>query len=162
MSIFKENTPKMTKQEYEDSRTLEALQRYKKDQESKKKIIKPFGQIVSEIIGDDNYMQFEYKTGLSADMFYTLKKRVDRSRPCQKNTIVSLCIGYGVDIQIANQLLESEGSGFNPLNDIDSAYIMLLTEFRGKSVEDCNKILEKMEIPPRNRLGHYARKKYNC
>lgn len=158
MSIFKEENRRNAMSEYEKKRMQEVLKRYNEDIERNKKIIKPFGQIVEDILGDDTYQQFEYKTGLSPNMFYELKKRIGKDNQCQKNTIVSLCVGYDLGLQIANELFCSEGSGLNPHSDRDLAYVMLLTEFRGKSIDECNEILEMLKIKPRDRLGTYARK----
>lgn len=158
MSIFKDNTIKKTKAEYEEERLVHILERREKDREKNNQVITPFCEIAKRIIGNDNYKQFEYKTGLSANMYYDIQKRKGKDTPCQKSTIVSLCIGYGMGLQVANELLKSEGSAFIPNCDRDEAYIILLTEFRDKSIDECNYILEKMNIKPSDRLGQYARK----
>ena len=169
MSIFKSNTgnthiSESQKQqifdEYENNRTAEILKRFYDDIEKNQRMIKPFSEIVQEIIGDDDYHQFQYKTGLSADMYYNLPKRINKENPTKKSTIVSLCIGYNVGIQVALELMRSQGSYFSPHNDIDNAYVMLLTEFRGKSVEECDRILEQLniKIPSTSRLGVHATK----
>ncbi len=91
-------------------------------------------------------------------MFYNLRKWVGRKKPCSKSTIVSVCVGYDVGLKIAEELLRSQGSLFNPHNKIDSAYITLLSEYRGKTVDECNVLLEKLEIKKDDRLGTCARR----
>lgn len=169
MSIFKSNTvnthiSESRKQqifdEYENNRTAEILKRFYDDIEKNQRMIKPFGEIVQEIIGDDDYNSFQNKTGLSANMYYTLLSRTDKKKQTKKSTIVSLCIGYNVGIQVALELMRSQGSYLNPHSDIDNAYVMLLTEFRGKSVEECDEILEQLniEVSKDYRLGVHATK----
>ena len=48
-----------------------------------------------------------------------------------------------------------------PHNKIDSAYITLLSEYRGKTVDECNVLLEKLEIKKDDRLGTCARRLAN-
>lgn len=155
MSIFKsdnnnvrisESQKQILFDEYENKRTTEILKRFYEDLEKNQRMIKPFSEIVREIIGDDNYMTFQYKTGLSTNMYYSLLNRTNRKSQTKKSTIVSLCIGYNVGIQVALELMHSQGSCLNPHSDIDCAYTMLLTECRGKSVEECDRILEQLNI----------------
>lgn len=164
MSIFKDN--KLEKEKikeavivkYEEEQEQQIIQRYEEDYSNNLKMIKPFNEIIGNIFGDDTYDEFQAKTGLGHDMFYSLKKRVNRDNPCNKSTIVSVCVGYNVGLQIAQELLRSQGSSFNPHSKRDSAYIMLLTQYRGKTVEECNELLEKVGIRKSFRLGACARR----
>lgn len=164
MSIFKEDKPNKEKiekgiiEKYNEEREKQIIRRYNDDIQNNEKMIKPFTEIIKDIIGDDTLDEFQDKTELGKDMFYNLKKRVNKDNPCRKSTIVSVCVGYGVGLQIAEELLRSQGSSFNPHSDRDSAYITLLTEYRGKSIEECNKLLEKLNVRKEDRLGVCARR----
>lgn len=164
MSIFKETTSTLKKTEeeiiikYEENRDTEIIKRYKEDCYKNEKMIIPFTKLFAEIIGEDSYHEFMIKTGLSQSMFYDLQHWVSKKRPCSRPTIISVCVGYNVGLQIAQELLRSQGSYFNPHNEIDSAYILLLTEYRGKSIDECNKILDKLKISKSFQLGVHARK----
>ncbi len=164
MSFFKddklieEKIKEEVKEKYEEEREQQIISRYEKDYSNSQKMIKPFIEIFAEIIGTDTYNEFLEKTGLGKDTFYNLKKWVNRDNPSSKVTIVSVCVGYNVGLQIARELLRSQGSSFNPHSKNDSAYMMLLTECRGKTVEECNEILEKVGIKKNCRLGVCARR----
>lgn len=163
MSIFKDNVHEKEKaekeiiQKHEKEREQQIITRYKEDILNNQKMIKPFIEIIAEIIGNDTREEFMDKTGLSKDMYDNIKKQ---TTPHKKQTIVSVCVGYDAGIQIAEELLQSQGSYFNPHSKIDSAYILLLTEYRGKSVDECNELLERLEIKKEERLGVCARQPY--
>lgn len=164
MSMFKDNMIENEKvkrdiiEKYEEEHEQQIVQRYKEDMENNEKMIKPFSEIMREIIGTDTYIEFQNKTELGYDLFYKVKGSVDAKTQCAKNTIVSVCVGYNVGLKIAEELLRSQGSSFNPHNKTDSAYIMLLTEYRGKTVSECNELLEKLGIRKSYRLGVCARR----
>lgn len=164
MNIFKDDKLEKEKikkeviEKYEEEHEQQIIRRYKRDYENKQNIIKPFTEIFEGIIGGDGYKKFQDKTELGVSMYYTLKGRVNKEDPTSKATIVSVCVGYNVGLQIAEELLRSQGSSFNPHGKRDSAYIMLLTEYRGKTVEECNKLLEKLGIEKKYWLGTYTRK----
>lgn len=166
MSIFRDNVHEKEKaekeiiQKHEKVREQQIITRYMEDILNNQKMIKPFIEIISEIIGNDTCEEFMDKTGLSKDMYYTIKNQTAKDKPHKKSTIVSVCVGYDAGIQIAEELLQSQGSHFNPHSKIDSAYILLLTEYRGKSVDECNELLERLEIKKTDRLGVCARQPY--
>lgn len=166
MSIFKDNeyekeiAEKEIIQKHEKEREQQIIARYKEDVLNNQKMIKPFTEIIMDIIGTDTREEFMDKTGLSQDMYYNIKNQTAIDKPHHKNTIVSVCVGYDAGIQIAEELLKSQGSLFNPHSKVDSAYILLLTEYRGKSVDKCNELLETLEIKKTDRLGVCARQPY--
>lgn len=157
-NLEKEKVRKETIEKYEEALEQQIIQRFREDQSNNEKIIKPFTKMIEDILGDDTYDEFQAKTELGHDMFYSLKKRVNKDNPCNKSTIVSVCVGYNVGLQIAEELLRSQGSSFNPHSERDAAYIMLLTECRGKTVEECNDLLEKIGVKKSFRLGACARR----
>lgn len=163
MSIFKDNeyekeiAEKAIIQKYEKEREQQIIARFNEDILNNQKMIKPFTEIIMEIIGTDEWGDFMNKTGLSKDMYYNIQ---NQSMPHKKRTIVSVCVGYDAGVQIAEELLQSQGSHFNPHSKTDSAYILLLTEYRGKSVDECNELLKRLEIEKADWLGVYARQPY--
>lgn len=164
MSIFKdydlekEKIRKEAIEKYEEEHERQIISHYDEDCNKSEIIVKSFQKILKDIIGEDTYIQFQDKTGLSANMFYDLKKWVGRQRPSSKSTIVSVCVGYDVGLKIAEELLRSQGSILNPHNKTDSAYIVILSEYRGKTVDECNALLEKLGIKKTDRLGTCARR----
>lgn len=48
-------------------------------------------------------------------MLYRLKKQVDEKDPPQRNTLITVCIAYKLDLMMAQALLYSLGLGFNRL-----------------------------------------------
>lgn len=93
---------------------------------------KPFSELISEILEGETYMTFAEKTHLSENMLYRLKKQVDEKDPPQRNTLVSVCVGYNLDLMMTQALLYSLGLGFNRFSKRDYAYTFLLTRCRGK------------------------------
>lgn len=164
MSIFrddklvKEKIKEEVIEKYEEEQEQQIISRYNEDYSNSQKMIKPFKEIFADIVGTDTPAEFEEKTGLRGQMLSTLKKWVNRETPSSKGTIVSVCVGYNVGLPIAQELLRSQGSSFNPHSKRDSAYIMLLTECRGKTVEECNEILKKIGIKKTFRLGVCTRR----
>ena len=160
MDVFKNDKYEKEKtiKEYEKNREQQIIKRFEEDCYNNEKIIKPFSEIFKNIIGEDSYVRFERKTGLGKSMFYALQNRVGKDEPTSKGTVVSICVGYEMGLTIAKELLESQGSSFNPHSKRDTAYIMLLTEFRGKKIDECNKVLEEIGIPKKYWLGNYTKK----
>lgn len=119
---------------------------------------KSFREMIREILDGETDMSFSYKTGLSPNMLSRLRNRVDKNDPPQRSTLISVCIGYDLDLMMAQSLLYSLGLGFNRFSDRDYAYTFLLTRCRGKSIEECNEIIEKLGVSKKYWLGSYARK----
>ncbi len=92
------------------------------------------------------------------------------SDPAAKSTIMSVAVGYHLDINMVLALLELNGSGFNRFNDRDYAYTYILTRHRDKDIDECNEILKKLGIREtywlgsgersRSKQGRSDRKKY--
>lgn len=120
--------------------------------------IKSFSTLINEILAGETEGTFSKKTGLSPNMFSRIRKYVDRKDPPQRNTLISIAVGYNLDFQITARLLESLGSGFILSNERDYAYQFILTNCRGKSVDECNEILADLGIEEKYWLGAHARK----
>lgn len=132
---------------------------FQRDYANSTKYNKSFRELITEILEGESDMSFFYKTGLSPNMLYRIKKRVDQQDPPQRNTLISICIGYKLDILMTQALLYSLGLGFCHTNLRDYAYSFLLTRCRGKSVEECNEILKELGVAEKYYLGSFARKK---
>lgn len=129
------------------------------DYENSTKYNKSFSELISSVLKDETYMSFANKTQLSENMLYRLKKQVDEKDPPQRSTLISVAVGYNLDLMMTQALLYSLGLGFNRFSKRDYAYTFLLTRCRGKTIDECNEILEKLEIEEKYWLGSYAKKK---
>lgn len=129
------------------------------DYDTFSKYNKSFGELISEILEDETYMSFAEKTQLSENMLYRLKTQVDKKNPPQRNTLISVSVGYNLDLMMTQALLYSLGLDFNRFSERDYAYTFLLTRCRGKSIDECNEILKGLKIEQKYWLGSYARRK---
>lgn len=132
---------------------------FEKDFANSTKYNKSFREMICEILEGETYQSFECKTGLCPNMFYRLKHSVDEKDPCQRNTLLTVCIAYNLDLLMTQALLNSLGLEFNRHSRRDSAYAYLLTRCRGKSINECNEILSGLGIPKTYWLGVHARNK---
>lgn len=132
---------------------------FQKDFEMSAKCNKPFRELISEILKGETYTKFAERTQLSPNMLYRLRTQVDVKDPTSRNTIISVCVAYKVDLMMTQALLSSLGVGFNRFIKRDYAYTFLLTRCRGKSIDECNEILKKMGIEEKYWLGLHARKR---
>lgn len=128
------------------------------DYDNSTKYNKSFRELINEILEGESADSFEYKTGLSPNMLYRLRKQVDEKDPPQRSTLISVCVGYDLDLMMAEALLYSLGLGINRHSKRDYAYSFLLTRCRGKDIDECNEILKKLGVEERYYLGHHARK----
>ena len=133
-------------------------QEFLDDYEKSTRYNKSFSQLISEILDGETYSSFAEKTHLSENMLYRLKKQVDEKDPPQRSTLISVAVGYGLDLMMTQALLYSLGVGFNRFSRRDYAYTFLLTRCRQKKVDECNEILEKLGIEKRYWLGSYAKR----
>lgn len=116
------------------------------DYEKSTKYNKSFSELISDVLEDETYMSFADKTELSANMLYRLKNQVDEKDPPQRSTLISVAVAYNLDLMMTQALLYSLGLGFNRFSKRDYAYTFLLTRCRGKSIAECNAILEELGI----------------
>ena len=73
-------------------------------------------------------------------------------------TVMSVCVGLGLDVLTTESLLKSAGLAFSPVNRVHFAYIYLLENCKGMNIEDCNNILESFGIDKKDFLGTIPRK----
>lgn len=134
------------------------VRQFEKDFANSTKYNKSFSEMIGEVLEGETYMSFGNKTKLSENQLYRLRKRVDEKDPPQRNTLISVCIAYDLDLMMTQALLHSLGLDFNRFNKRDYAYTFLLTRCRGKSIDECNEILKELGIEEKYWLGTYARK----
>lgn len=141
---------------YEEWEKLE--REFFNDYEKSTKYNQSFGELISHVLECETYMSFADKTQLSENMLYRLKKQVNEKDPPQRSTLVSVAVAYNLDLMMTQALLHSLGLGFNRFSRRDYAYTFLLTRCRGKTIDECNEILEELAIEKKYWLGSYARK----
>lgn len=134
------------------------VRQFERDFANSTKYNKSFSEMIGEILEGETYMSFAEKTKLSENQLYRLRKQVDEKNPPQRNTLISVCIAYDLDLMMTQALLHSLGLDFNRFNKRDYAYTFLLTRCRGKSIDECNEILKELGIEEKYWLGTYARK----
>lgn len=134
------------------------VKQFERDFANSTKYNKSFSEMIGEVLEGETYMSFAEKTKLSENQLYRLRKQVDEKDPPQRNTLISVCIAYDLDLMMTQALLHSLGLDFNRFNKRDYAYTFLLTRCRGKSIDECNEILKELGIEEKYWLGTYARK----
>lgn len=134
------------------------VKQFERDYANSTKYNKSFSEMIGEILEGETYMSFGNKTKLNVNQLYRLRKRVDEKDPPQRNTLMSVCVAYDLDLMMTQALLHSLGLDFNRFNKRDYAYTFLLTRCRGKSIDECNEILKELGIEEKYWLGTYARK----
>ena len=144
---------------YEKSAWEKVEAQFKKDYDRYNSHIKSFNTLINELLKDETEGTFARKTGLSLNMFSRIRSVVDRENPPLRSTLMSIAVGYHLDYQITARLLQSLGLDFILSNKRDYAYQFLLTNCRGKSVDECNEILKCLGIEEKYWLGFHARKK---
>lgn len=137
---------------------LEIKKQFENDFTRYNQHIKSFDTIIGEILKDEKRSRFVEKTHLSENMFYRIKHCVDKKDPPKRNTLMSVAVGYNLDLPLTEALLDSLGLSFILSNPRDYAYQFLLTRCRGKSIDECNEILKCLGIEEKYWLGIYARK----
>lgn len=142
---------------YDEWRKLE--KEYQEDLEKSNRHIKSFQQLINEILDGETDMSFAHKTNLNPNMLYRLRHSTNAKNPPRLSTIISVCIGYDLNITLAQDLLRSLGLGFNPHKNRDCAYIFLLTRCRGKDIPNCNLILKELGLKDNELLGASTREK---
>ncbi len=142
---------------YEEWEKLE--KEFLNDYEMSTKYNKSFRELISEVLEGETYKSFAEKTQLSENMLYRLKTQIDEKDPPQRNTLITVAIAYNLDFMMTQAILHSLGLDFNRFSKKDYAYTFLLTRCRGKKIDECNDILEKLGIEEKYRLGYHARRK---
>lgn len=83
------------------------VKQFERDYANSTKYNKSFTEMIGEILEGETYMSFGDKTKLSANQLYRLRKRVDEKDPPQRNTLMSVCVAYDLDLMMTQALLHS-------------------------------------------------------
>lgn len=139
---------------------LDVLEKqFNKDFNTYNENVQSFSELISNILVHETAGTFERKTGLSQNMLSRMKNQISKKDPPKRNTLMSVCVGYNIDLPLASRLFDSLGVAFSYQSKRDYAYVFLLTECRGKSIDECNEILERLGIEECYWLGSHARYK---
>ena len=136
-------------------------EKFVKDYELTLKNNKPFHEIVKEIMKDRNLTieQLVDKSGLATQTVHRLRsgktknnKGVEVEYFPYLNTIISFAIACDLDMLMTITLLDSLGYGFRRTYDVHYAYCYLIVNCRGKSISECNEVLEQLGIDEKYQL----------
>lgn len=115
-----------------------------------------YEQIVSGLMkkkGVDTCQASEL-TGLNETLF----KNLDRpGGNILKRFVISIAVGFQLDVHLTEYILESCGMRFQESNKVDKAYIYLLENCKGKGIEYCNAVLRDLGIEGKDMLGELTR-----
>lgn len=141
-------------QQKEQNSVWAEYDRFKKDYENSLKTNIAFPIIVRE---------FMDSSGLTIEALQA-KSKIDRRTICRlrsgliktktremeylpnMKTIIAFCIACDLDVGNAITLLEALGLSFKRTSKIHYAYLHLITYCRGKTITECNNVLESFEI----------------
>ena len=98
-----------------------------------------------------NSLIFKEKTLLDDSMYSRI---ISNERTPSFRTAMAICIGLGVDVLTARQMLEGAGFTFSPSKE-HQAYSYILSALHGKSIDECNAFLESISVKP---LGNREKK----
>lgn len=120
---------------------------------------KTYGQIVAGVmnkLGIDEKEAAE-RTKLSRSLFTHLD---EPGGSVQKRFIVSIAVGFGLDVHMAEYMLEACGMRFCSYDRVDKAYIYIIENYKGKDIETCNAVLKELGIEGKYMLGELERGSY--
>jgi hypothetical protein len=100
-----------------------------------------------------NSVTFKEKTHLDDATHSRIVNRAEKEWSLR--TVMAVCVGLGVNAQIADKLLAAAGHTLSASRE-HQLFSFLLTSLEGKSIDECNTFLESMEITP---LGNRSRKR---
>ena len=115
-----------------------------------------YEQIIAGLMQKKNISTAEASelTGLNEILFKNLDKPGGR---IQKRFIISIAVGFNLDVHLTEYILESCGMTFCESSKVDKAYIYLLESCKGKDISDCNAILRDLGIEGKDMLGELSR-----
>ncbi len=140
--------------------TPEEKAKFERDYELTADAQKTCGQIILAIMDKKKIspLRATQLTGLNQSVFRKLK---DPKCTIPKPLVVSIGVGFGLDVHLTEYILESNGMCFNTNERLDKAYISLIEEHKGKDIETCNAILRDFGgIEEKHFLGAHERGLY--
>ena len=93
-------------------------------------------------------------TGLNENLFKNLSKP---GGTIQKRFVVSIGVGFQLDVHLTEYILESCGMRFCESSRLDKAYIYVLQNCKGKGIDECNGVLRDLGIEGKDMLGSLTR-----
>lgn len=93
-------------------------------------------------------------TGLNESLFKNLNKPGGN---ILKRFIISIAVGFKLDVHLTEYILESCGMTFCESNKVDKAYIYLLESCKDRDIWECNVILRDLGIDGKDMLGELTR-----
>ena len=133
----------------------EEYDKFKADYECSLKHNKPFSVMVTEIMDEKGITieKLSEKSAISVSTINRLRSGVIKNKYGEEveylpftNTIVAFCIACDVDMLMTITLLESLGLSFKRTSEVQYAYCYLIINCRGKTIDECNKVLENLNI----------------
>lgn len=120
---------------------------------------KTYGQIVIGIMKKLNIDATEAakRTGLNKSLFMDLDKP---GGSIQKRFVVSIAVGFGLDVHMTEYILEACGMRFCSYARVDKAYIYIIESYKGADIETCNGVLKELGIEGKYMLGELERGYY--
>ncbi|MBA9085096.1 hypothetical protein FHR92_001558 [Fontibacillus solani] len=121
---------------------------------------KTYGQVISGIMAKMKIdaKKAEELTGLNRNLFTHLD---EPGGSILKRFVISIGVGFGLDVHTTEYILESCGMRFNVNDRLDRAYIHLLEEHKEKDIEACNAILRDLGVDGKDMLGELERGAYS-
>lgn len=95
------------------------------------------------------------KTRLPKKAFDNLSDPEKLSIP--KRYVVSIAVGFGLNLHLAEYILESAGMRFNTNDITDCAYAYIIQKHAKEPIEDCNAILQELGVRGDKLLGELSR-----
>jgi len=92
-----------------------------------------------------NSIVFKEKTLLGDAMYSRIVNNDIRSPSF--HTVMTICVGLGLNVKMAEQLLNTAGYAFGVTEEFQ-VYHFILTSMNGYSIDECNTFLEHMGMEP--------------
>lgn len=120
---------------------------------------KTYGQIIAGIMKkkEIDAKKAEELTRLNRKLFKNLD---EPGGSIKKRFVVSIAVGFGLDVHMTEYILESCGMRFNTNDRLDKAYIYIIENYKGCSIDDCNGILRDLGVDGDDMLGELERGSY--
>lgn len=117
-----------------------------------------YGQVLLRIMkkGEISPAKAERLTGLNRSLF-SEEKLKQPGGSVLKRFVVSIGVGFNLDVHLTEYLLELCGMKFNESNYVDKAYIYVLEECKEKNIKECNTILKELGVTGKDLLGELER-----
>ena len=117
---------------------------------------KAYGQIVAGMMKKLNIdaTRAAKQTGLNKNLFMCLDKP---GGSIQKRFVVSIAVGFGLDVHMTEYILEACGMRFCSYDRVDMAYIHIIENYKGADIETCNGVLKELGIEGKYMLGELER-----